>query len=163
MLFDLTFPCYLTTFSGKKCLSGKVVCFFFCPAYRKFPVQVGEEETRCFWRWFHRINNNIYNIYKKNSDGSYLQQPKTRGEGEEREGRVLKIRSHESAATTQTARLWVGTPTISDSVGRIDRRMHHFKCSTNPRSYFVRCKTRGWFLERAQQWSMKEAIHDTED
>jgi hypothetical protein len=26
MLFDLTFPCYLTTFSGKKCLSGKVIC-----------------------------------------------------------------------------------------------------------------------------------------
>jgi hypothetical protein len=26
MLFDLTFPCYVTTFSGKKCLSGKVIC-----------------------------------------------------------------------------------------------------------------------------------------
>jgi hypothetical protein len=31
MLFDLTFPCYLTTFSGKKCLSGKVICAFFVP------------------------------------------------------------------------------------------------------------------------------------
>jgi hypothetical protein len=31
MLFDLTFPCYLTTFSGKKCLSGKVICAFFGP------------------------------------------------------------------------------------------------------------------------------------
>jgi hypothetical protein len=31
MLFDLTFPCYLTTFSGKKCLSGKVICAFFAP------------------------------------------------------------------------------------------------------------------------------------
>jgi hypothetical protein len=31
MLFDLTFPCYLTTFSGKKCLSGKVICVFFVP------------------------------------------------------------------------------------------------------------------------------------
>jgi hypothetical protein len=38
MLFDLTFPCYLTTFSGKKCLSGKVLCVFFCPAYRSSPV-----------------------------------------------------------------------------------------------------------------------------
>jgi hypothetical protein len=31
MLFDLTFPCYLTTFSGKKCLSGKVICAYFGP------------------------------------------------------------------------------------------------------------------------------------
>jgi hypothetical protein len=31
MLFDLTFPCYLTTFSGKKCLSGKVICALFVP------------------------------------------------------------------------------------------------------------------------------------
>jgi hypothetical protein len=37
MLFDLAFPCYLTKNSGKKCLSGKVICFFF-PAYRSFPV-----------------------------------------------------------------------------------------------------------------------------
>jgi hypothetical protein len=34
MLFDLTFPCYLTTFSGKRCLSGKVIFAFFCPAFR---------------------------------------------------------------------------------------------------------------------------------
>jgi hypothetical protein len=27
----LTFPCYLTTFSGKKCSSGKVICAFFVP------------------------------------------------------------------------------------------------------------------------------------
>jgi hypothetical protein len=40
MLFDVTFPCYLTTFSGKKCLSGKVICAFYCPAYRNFPVQI---------------------------------------------------------------------------------------------------------------------------
>jgi hypothetical protein len=32
------FPCYLTTFSGKKCLSGKVICAFFFPAYRSSPV-----------------------------------------------------------------------------------------------------------------------------
>jgi hypothetical protein len=38
MLSDLTFPCYLTTLSGKKCLSGKVICAFFCPAYRSSPV-----------------------------------------------------------------------------------------------------------------------------
>jgi hypothetical protein len=38
MLFDSTFPCYLTTFSGKKCLSGKVICPFFCPAYRNSSV-----------------------------------------------------------------------------------------------------------------------------
>jgi hypothetical protein len=38
MLFDLTFLCYLTTFSGKKCLSGKVICDLFCPAYRNSPV-----------------------------------------------------------------------------------------------------------------------------
>jgi hypothetical protein len=31
MIFDLTFPCYLTSFSGKKCLSGKVICAFFFP------------------------------------------------------------------------------------------------------------------------------------
>jgi hypothetical protein len=31
MLVDLTFPCYLTTFSGKICLSGKVICPFFVP------------------------------------------------------------------------------------------------------------------------------------
>jgi hypothetical protein len=38
MPFDLTFPCYLTTISGKKILSGKVICAFFCPAYRSSPV-----------------------------------------------------------------------------------------------------------------------------
>jgi hypothetical protein len=38
MLFDLTVPCYLTTLSGKKCLSGKVICAFICPAYRNSPV-----------------------------------------------------------------------------------------------------------------------------
>jgi hypothetical protein len=38
MLFDLTFPCYLTTFSGKNSLSGKVICTYFCPAYRSSPV-----------------------------------------------------------------------------------------------------------------------------
>jgi hypothetical protein len=31
MLFDLTSPCYLTTFSGKKCLSGKVISAFLVP------------------------------------------------------------------------------------------------------------------------------------
>jgi hypothetical protein len=31
MLFDLTFPCSLTTFSGKKCISGKVICAIFVP------------------------------------------------------------------------------------------------------------------------------------
>jgi hypothetical protein len=31
VLFDLTFPCYLITFSGKKCLSGKVIRAFFVP------------------------------------------------------------------------------------------------------------------------------------
>jgi hypothetical protein len=31
MLFDLTIPYYLTTFSGKKYLSGKVICAFFVP------------------------------------------------------------------------------------------------------------------------------------
>jgi hypothetical protein len=36
MLFDLTFPCYLTTFSGKKCLSGKVICAFFLSRLSKF-------------------------------------------------------------------------------------------------------------------------------
>jgi hypothetical protein len=36
MLFDLTFPCYLTTFSGKTCLSGKVVCAFFLSRLSKF-------------------------------------------------------------------------------------------------------------------------------
>jgi hypothetical protein len=39
MLFDLIFPCYMTTFSGKKCLSGKVICAYYCPAYRSSPVQ----------------------------------------------------------------------------------------------------------------------------
>jgi hypothetical protein len=38
MLFDLTFPCHLTSFSGKRCLSGNVICAFFCPAYRSSPV-----------------------------------------------------------------------------------------------------------------------------
>jgi hypothetical protein len=45
MLFDLTFPCYLTTFSGKKCLSGKVICAFFCPAYRNSPVNISTSQT----------------------------------------------------------------------------------------------------------------------
>jgi hypothetical protein len=40
MLFDLNLPCYLTTFSGKKSLSGKVICAYFCPAYRSSPVQM---------------------------------------------------------------------------------------------------------------------------
>jgi hypothetical protein len=31
MLFDLTSPCYLTTFMGKKCLSGKVNSDFLFP------------------------------------------------------------------------------------------------------------------------------------
>jgi hypothetical protein len=35
MLFDLTFPCYLTTFSGKSVLSGKV-CAFFLSCLSKF-------------------------------------------------------------------------------------------------------------------------------
>jgi hypothetical protein len=39
MLFDLTFPCYLTILSGKKCLSGKVIFAFFCFAYRSSPIQ----------------------------------------------------------------------------------------------------------------------------
>jgi hypothetical protein len=30
----------LTIFSGEKCLSGKVICAFFCPAYRSSPVFV---------------------------------------------------------------------------------------------------------------------------
>jgi hypothetical protein len=38
MLFDFTFPCYLTTFSGKKCLSGKIICTFLFPAYRNSTV-----------------------------------------------------------------------------------------------------------------------------
>jgi hypothetical protein len=40
MLFDLNFPCYLTTFSGKKCVMGKVICAFFCAAYRSSPVGI---------------------------------------------------------------------------------------------------------------------------
>jgi hypothetical protein len=36
MLFDLNCPCYLTTFSGKKCLSGKVICAFFLSRLSKF-------------------------------------------------------------------------------------------------------------------------------
>jgi hypothetical protein len=32
-----------TTFSGKKFLSGKVICAFFCPAYRSSPVYI------CSW------------------------------------------------------------------------------------------------------------------
>jgi hypothetical protein len=31
MLYDLPFPCCLTTFSGKKCLSEKIVCAYFVP------------------------------------------------------------------------------------------------------------------------------------
>jgi hypothetical protein len=38
MLFDWTFPCYFKTFGEKKCLSGKVICAIFCPAYRSSPV-----------------------------------------------------------------------------------------------------------------------------
>jgi hypothetical protein len=45
MLFDLTFPCYLTTFSGKKCLSGKVICAIFWPAYRSSPVNLCQMEV----------------------------------------------------------------------------------------------------------------------
>jgi hypothetical protein len=46
MLFDLTSPCYLTTFSGKMCLSGKLICAFFVPLievllYRKSPQSDG--------------------------------------------------------------------------------------------------------------------------
>jgi hypothetical protein len=36
MLSDLTFPCYLTTFRGRKCLSGKVICDFFLSRLSKF-------------------------------------------------------------------------------------------------------------------------------
>jgi hypothetical protein len=39
-VFDLTCPCYLTTFCGEMCLSGKVICAFFCPAYRSSPVYI---------------------------------------------------------------------------------------------------------------------------
>jgi hypothetical protein len=46
MLFDLTIPCNLKTFSGKKCLSGKVICAFFCPAYRTSPVSGGCGDTQ---------------------------------------------------------------------------------------------------------------------
>jgi hypothetical protein len=39
----LILPCYLTTFSGKKCLSGKFICAFFVPLievllYLNYPV-----------------------------------------------------------------------------------------------------------------------------
>jgi hypothetical protein len=40
MLFDLNFPCDLTTFSRKKFLSGKVICAFICPAYQSSPVRL---------------------------------------------------------------------------------------------------------------------------
>jgi hypothetical protein len=42
MLFDLTFPCYLTTFSGKKGLSGKVICAFFVPLIGVFLYNVSD-------------------------------------------------------------------------------------------------------------------------
>jgi hypothetical protein len=38
MLFDLTCPCYLRTFSGKECLKREGYLCFFCPAYRSSPV-----------------------------------------------------------------------------------------------------------------------------
>jgi hypothetical protein len=40
MLYDLTFSCNLTTFSGKKCLSGKVICVFFLSRLSKFSCRV---------------------------------------------------------------------------------------------------------------------------
>jgi hypothetical protein len=64
MLLDLTFPCYLTTFSGKKCQSGKVICAFFCPAYRSSPVDVlsGEltlQHPDLIWRVRHLAAENL--------------------------------------------------------------------------------------------------------
>jgi hypothetical protein len=34
----------LTAFSGKKSLSGKVICASFCPAYRGSPVAIFNEQ-----------------------------------------------------------------------------------------------------------------------
>jgi hypothetical protein len=47
MLFDLIFPGYLTSFSGEKCLSGKVICAFVCPAYQGSPVPKNLKLLRC--------------------------------------------------------------------------------------------------------------------
>jgi hypothetical protein len=52
MLFDLTFPCYLTTLSGKKCLSGRLSVLSFVPFievllyWKVGGCAVGEEGVR---------------------------------------------------------------------------------------------------------------------
>jgi hypothetical protein len=46
MLFDLTFPCYLTTFSGEKCLSGKVICAFSVPVIEVLLYQQNSRRVR---------------------------------------------------------------------------------------------------------------------
>jgi hypothetical protein len=63
MLFDLNFPCYLTTFSGKKCISGTVICAFFCPAYRSSPVF--KLNVHCFIKYtltHFNVFNSVYRI-----------------------------------------------------------------------------------------------------
>jgi hypothetical protein len=56
MLFDFTFPCYLTTFSGKKCLSGKIIVLFFVPLIEVLPYYLPSlrrgtvrERSVAFW------------------------------------------------------------------------------------------------------------------
>jgi hypothetical protein len=51
MVFDLTFPCYLTTFRVKKFLSGKVICAFFVPLIEVLPyLGIAVRKIRDFFR-----------------------------------------------------------------------------------------------------------------
>jgi hypothetical protein len=46
MLFDLTFPCYLTTFSGKKCLAGRLSVLLFVPLIEVLLYRTGQLKLR---------------------------------------------------------------------------------------------------------------------
>jgi hypothetical protein len=49
MLLDLTFPRYLTTFSGKKGLSGKVICAFLSRLSKFSCIYEGLVELPVVW------------------------------------------------------------------------------------------------------------------
>jgi hypothetical protein len=91
----LTFPCYLTTFSGKKCLSGKVICVFFCPAYRNSSV--------C-WK---------VQLCRRFKEGSFISEPSSSAVIKRELARTVDLlsavdlrRSHPNWETTFSIDLW---------------------------------------------------------
>jgi hypothetical protein len=92
MLFDLTFPCYLTTFSGKKCLSGEVICAIFSPIievllYRSIPQKrrIGQgpeglrfEDCRLYHHHHHHNDLSSSKLQKESMNNDHKGRPVSR-------------------------------------------------------------------------------------